>query len=54
MNVPAGGGSAPTSFEAILIWNNMLGGWECLSTAGPPWTGIEFKGEPVPSDLTNV
>ncbi|RJP31700.1 MAG: hypothetical protein C4536_07440 [Actinobacteria bacterium] len=49
LNVPSG-----TSFEAILVFNNMLGGWECLSTDGPPWTGVEFKGESVPSDLQNV
>lgn len=42
------------SFQALLINNNMLGGWECLSTEGPPWNGVEFKGEPVPSDLKNI
>lgn len=41
-------------FEAMMIFNNMLGGWECLSTAGPPWTGVEFKGAEVPSDLKNI
>ena len=35
----------------LLIWNNMLGNWECLADGGPPWTGVEFKGEPVPTDL---
>ncbi len=39
------------SFEAVLIMNNMLGGWECLKTGEPPWTGIDFKGEPIPSDI---
>jgi hypothetical protein len=43
-----------SSFEAVLIFNNMLGDWECLATGQPPWTGIEFKGEPVPSDIENV
>lgn len=41
------------TFEAMLVWNNMLGDWECLSVAGPPWTGVEFKGMAVPSDLVN-
>ena len=35
----------------LLVWNNMLGNWECLADGGPPWTGVEFKGEPVPADL---
>ena len=42
------------SFEAVLIMNNMLGGWECLKTGEPLWTGLEFKGEPIPSDIVNV
>jgi hypothetical protein len=42
------------TFKAMMIFNNMLGGWECLSIAGPPWTGVEFKGAEVPSDLKNV
>lgn len=42
------------SFEAVLIMNNMLGGWECLKTGAPPWSGLEFKGEPIPSDILNV
>jgi hypothetical protein len=50
--VEQGGGTE--TMEAILVWNNMLGTWECLSVGGPPWTGVEFKGESVPSDLTNV
>ncbi|MBC7248156.1 MAG: IPT/TIG domain-containing protein [Actinobacteria bacterium] len=41
-------------FEAVLIMNNMLGGWECLKTGEPPWTGLEFKGEPIPSDIEKV
>jgi hypothetical protein len=41
------------TFEAMLVWNNMLGDWECLSIAGPPWTGVEFKGMAVPSDLVS-
>ncbi len=39
------------SFQAVLIMNNMLGGWECLKTGEPPWSGVEFKGEPIPSDI---
>jgi hypothetical protein len=35
----------------LLVWNNMLGDWQCLADGGPPWTGIDFKGEPVPADL---
>lgn len=35
----------------LLVWNNMLGNWECLADGGPPWKGVEFKGEEVPSDL---
>jgi len=42
------------TFEAVLVFNNMLGDWECLATGEPPWSGIEFKGEPIPSDLSNV
>ncbi len=42
------------TFQAILIFSNMAGAWECLSTAGPPWSGVEFKGASVPSDLQNV
>jgi IPT/TIG domain len=42
------------TIEALVILNNMLGGWQCLSMEGPPWTGVEFKGEPVPADLENV
>jgi hypothetical protein len=49
VTVPGG-----TSFEAVLVFNNMLGDWEALKTGEPPWTGVEFKGEPVPSDLENV
>jgi len=35
----------------LLVWNNMAGAWEVLADGGPPWTGVEFKGAPVPSDL---
>ncbi len=35
---------------SLLVWNNMLGGWECL-TQSTDYSNIEFKGEPVPSDL---
>jgi hypothetical protein len=49
VTVPGG-----TSFEAVLVFNNMLGGWECLKTGEPPWSGVEFKGEVIPSDLQNV
>ncbi|OFW59586.1 MAG: hypothetical protein A2Y75_01215 [Candidatus Solincola sediminis] len=42
------------TFQALLILNQMAGAWECLSTEGPPWNGVDFKGEPVPSDLKNV
>lgn len=38
----------------LLVWNNMLGDWEVLADGGPPWTGVEFKGEPVPSDLETL
>jgi hypothetical protein len=41
-------------FQALLINNHMAGAWECLSTEGPPWNGVDFKGAPVPSDLKNV
>ncbi len=49
--VDQGGGTE--TMQAILVWNNMLGTWECLSVGGPPWTGVEFKGESVPSDLAS-
>ncbi len=49
VNVPGG-----TSFEAVLVFNNMLANWECLKAGAPPWTGVEFKGEAIPSDLLNV
>lgn len=49
ISVPGG-----TSFEAVLVFNNMLGDWECLATGEPPWTGIEFKGEPIPADLQDA
>ncbi|MEW6552852.1 MAG: IPT/TIG domain-containing protein [Actinomycetota bacterium] len=42
------------TFEAVLVFNNMLGDWECLKTGEPPWSGVEFKGEPVPSDISDV
>ncbi len=42
------------SFQALLILNQMAGAWECLSTEGPPWNGVDFKGASVPSDLKNI
>lgn len=42
------------SEQFLLIFNNMLGDWEVLASGEPPWTGVEFKGEPVPADLNNV
>ncbi len=39
------------SFQAVLVMNNMLGGWECLKAGEPPWSGVEFKGQPIPSDI---
>lgn len=50
--VEQGGGTE--TMQAVLVWNNMLGAWECLSVAGPPWSGVDFKGESVPSDLTSI
>jgi hypothetical protein len=38
----------------LLVWNNMLGDWECLADGGPPWPGVDFKGAPVPSDLNSI
>jgi len=49
ITVPGG-----TSFEAVLIFNNMLGDWQALQTGEPPWTGVEFKGESIPADLEDV
>ena len=46
--------STVQSQDFLLVWNNMAGAWEVLSDAGPPWTGVEFKGEAVPSDLTTL
>ena len=46
--------STNQSKDFLLLWNNMAGAWEVLSDAGPPWTGVEFKGEAVPSDLTSL
>lgn len=46
--------STGQSKDFLLVWNNMAGAWEVLSDAGPPWTGVEFKGEAVPSDLTSL
>jgi hypothetical protein len=40
-----------TSDNFLLVWNNMLGNWEVLADGGPPWTGVDFKGKAVPSDL---
>lgn len=38
----------------LLVWNNANNTWEVLSDAGPPWTGVQFKGENVPSDLATL
>ncbi len=46
--------STKQSKDFLLVWNNMAGAWEVLSDAGPPWTGVEFKGEAVPSDLKTL
>jgi hypothetical protein len=54
IGIPGSGSAEGQAFKALVVFNNMLGGWECLATDGPPWTGIEFKGEPVPSDLSSV
>jgi len=54
IGLPAGDSTGGQAFKALVVFNNMLGDWECLSTDGPPWTGVEFKGEPVPSDLSDV
>ncbi len=35
----------------LVVWNNMLGNWQVLADGGPPWTGVQFKGKDVPSDL---
>jgi len=53
IGIPGSGSEEGQAFRAMLVFNNMLGGWECLATDGPPWTGVEFKGESVPSDLAN-
>lgn len=53
ISAPVGADGGQT-FKALLVFNNMLGGWQCLSVEGPPWTGVEFKGAPVPADLQNV
>ncbi len=37
--------------DFLVVWNNMLGNWECLADGGPPWPGVQFKGEDVPADL---
>lgn len=46
-----------TEEEFVLIWNNMAGAYQVVASSidpgGPPWTGVEFKGEPVPSDIIN-
>lgn len=43
--------------EFVLIWNNMAGAYQVVASSidpgGPPWTGVEFKGETVPSDIVN-
>lgn len=49
VSIPGG-----STFEAVLVFNNMLGDWECLATGAPPWNGVEFKGEPIPEDLGKV
>ena len=38
----------------LLVWNGMLGDWQVLADGGPPWTGVDFKGETVPSDLETL
>ena len=32
----------------LLVWNNMLGNWECLADGGPPWTrrGVQGPSRP--------
>jgi hypothetical protein len=54
IGVPGTGSEEGQAFKALVVFNNMLGNWECLSTDGPPWSGVEFKGESVPSDLQDV
>lgn len=48
------GTRAGTSDNFLVIFNNMLGDWQCLADGGPPWPGVEFKGEPVPTDLNSL
>ncbi|MBU1670655.1 MAG: IPT/TIG domain-containing protein [Actinobacteria bacterium] len=43
-----------TSDNFLVVFNNMLGDWQCLADQGPPWPGVEFKGEAVPSDLNSL
>ena len=54
IGIPGSGSEEGQAFKALVVYNNMLGNWECLSADGPPWTGVEFKGESVPSDLEDV
>ncbi len=54
IGIPGSGSDEGQAFKALVVFNNMLGDWECLSVDGPPWSGVEFKGEPVPDDLQDV
>ncbi|MBN2168904.1 MAG: IPT/TIG domain-containing protein [Actinobacteria bacterium] len=49
--------SETEQLEFVVIWNNMLGAYEVVASSidpgGPPWTGVEFKGEAIPSDIVN-
>lgn len=38
----------------VLVWNNMLGDWECLAMGTPPFSGVDFKGEPMPQDINSI
>jgi hypothetical protein len=40
--------------QFMLVWNNASDSWEVISDAGPPWTGVEFKGQSVPDDLEKI
>jgi hypothetical protein len=48
------GTNGSTTKNFLLVWNNMLGGWEVLADGGPPWTGVAFKGESAPADLNTL
>ncbi|MBN1288108.1 MAG: IPT/TIG domain-containing protein [Actinobacteria bacterium] len=49
--------SEAEELEFVVIWNNMSGAYEVVASSidpgGPPWTGVEFKGQPIPSDIVN-